>query len=208
MTRRRTAGGTSCRARLARAPTWAADLCSPASTTRTASRSRHPGASLVPASFAWMRVAERLRSLIDSTEVLRVAPRHLDDVGPNLDKLAAPLLPTAAAPLAEAERDLVIGSSWLGRTSQRLTRRAGAEPRRHRPASPCLDEASPSLLERWRTSPLKPQSGARGASCVESYSSSGRSPAGVPRRAPRFAAPCVLAPRPAKRPRSRAKAIE
>jgi hypothetical protein len=38
------------------------------------------------------------RSLFDSTEVLRVAPRHLDDLRPNLDEFAAPLLPTASAP--------------------------------------------------------------------------------------------------------------
>jgi hypothetical protein len=72
--------------------------------------------------FAWIQVARWLRSLIDSTEVLRVAPRHFDDLRPHLDELAAPLLPTAAAPLAEADRDLVTGSSRLGRTPQCLTR--------------------------------------------------------------------------------------
>jgi hypothetical protein len=80
---------------------------------------RHPCASLVVvlphgSSGPATRVAVRL------TEVLRVAPRHLVSSAPPR-RTRAPAASRVRTP-AEAERDLVIGPSQLGRTSQCLTR--------------------------------------------------------------------------------------
>jgi hypothetical protein len=59
---------------------------------------------------------------VDSTDVLRIAARHLDHLWPYFHQLASPLLPTATARLADRQRYLVRASSWFGRTAQRLTR--------------------------------------------------------------------------------------
>ena len=53
----------------------------------------------------------------DSTEMLRIAARHLDDVGCHLDSVAVRLVPTAPARITNGKRNLVIGSPLLDRTS-------------------------------------------------------------------------------------------
>jgi len=58
---------------------------------------------------------------INSAEVLRIAPGHLDDLGIDFDELAAPLLPSAAAFLANRQGNLVIGAASFGRTAENLT---------------------------------------------------------------------------------------
>ena len=62
------------------------------------------------------RVAGCAHVSVDAPDVLAVALRHREDVGTDLDELTAPLLPCAAAALANDKANLVVRSSWVLRS--------------------------------------------------------------------------------------------
>jgi len=72
--------------------------------------------------LAFARLAHDHWLPIDPTELLRVTAGHLDDLGTDLDQLAAPVLPSAAARLANGQRDLIVGPSFFRRTAEDLAR--------------------------------------------------------------------------------------
>jgi hypothetical protein len=54
--------------------------------------------------------------------MLRIALRHLDDLGTHFDELAACLLPTATARFADRQGYLIRSSSFISWTSENLAR--------------------------------------------------------------------------------------
>jgi hypothetical protein len=58
----------------------------------------------------------------NSSHVLRVASRHLHDLGRTSDVLATPVLPTPSARRTNRERNLVARAPFVARTAQHLAR--------------------------------------------------------------------------------------